>query len=107
MPKRVLQGVVVSDKMAKTVVVRVERRVAHPVFGKTIRTSKKYSAHDEENRFKEGDAVKIIESRPLSKTKKWQVIYEAPAEGKEKPKKAEKQSKPSGKPKSSARAKRK
>lgn len=76
MPKRVLQGVVVSDKAAKTVTVRVERRFKHPLFKKTIRRSKKYAAHDEQNRFKVGDAVQIIESRPMSKTKKWEVVYE-------------------------------
>jgi small subunit ribosomal protein S17 len=76
MPKRVLQGVVVSDKTDKTVVVRVDRRLTHPLYKKTIQRSKKYSAHDEENRFKEGDVVSIEESRPISKTKKWKVVYE-------------------------------
>lgn len=75
MPRRILQGVVVSDKAAKTVVVRVDRREAHPIYKKTIMRSKKYSAHDEENRFKVGDAVKIVESRPISKTKRWAVVY--------------------------------
>jgi small subunit ribosomal protein S17 len=75
MPKRVLQGVVVSDKADKTVVVRVERRYTHPIYKKTVRSSKKYSAHDEQNKFKIGDVVKIIESRPISKTKKWAVVY--------------------------------
>ena len=75
MPKRVLQGTVVSNKADKTVIVRVERRVSHPVYKKTIRMSKKFAAHDEENRFKEGDKVSIIESRPISKTKRWAVVY--------------------------------
>jgi small subunit ribosomal protein S17 len=76
MPRRVLQGEVVSDKNDKTVVVRVERRVMHPLYKKFIRRSKKYAAHDEENRFKVGDVVRIIESRPLSKTKRWQVLVD-------------------------------
>lgn len=76
MPKRVLQGVVVSDKMEKTVVVRVDRRVSHPIYKKTIERSKKYKAHDEKGQFKVGDAVSIIESAPISKTKRWQVVYE-------------------------------
>ncbi len=75
MPKRVLQGVVVSDKSAKTVIVRVERRVSHPVYKKTIRKSKKYAAHDEQGQFKIGDVVRIIESKPMSKTKRWAVVY--------------------------------
>lgn len=76
MPRKVLQGVVVSNKANKTVTVRVDRRVAHPKYGKIIRQSKKYSAHDEENRFKEGDKVRIVESRPFSKTKTWEVVYD-------------------------------
>lgn len=76
MPKRILQGVVVSDKMDKTVVVRVERRVMHPIYKKFIRRSKKYHAHDEANSFKAGDSVRIRECRPLSKTKNWEVIVE-------------------------------
>lgn len=76
MPKRILQGVVTSDKADKTVTVRVERRVMHPMYHKTVKRSKKYAAHDEENRFKEGDVVRIIESKPISKTKRWQVVYE-------------------------------
>jgi small subunit ribosomal protein S17 len=76
MPKRILQGVVVSDAMDKTVVVRVERRVMHPVYKKFIRRSKKYSAHDETNSCKVGDVVRIQECRPLSKTKSWTVIAE-------------------------------
>ena len=79
MPKRVLQGVVVSDKNDKTVVVRVERRFTHPVLKKTIRQSKKYHAHDEANAFKGkvGANVRIRECRPLSKTKSWEVLVEA------------------------------
>lgn len=76
MPKRILQGVVVSDKAEKTVTVRVERRYTHPIYKKTVRSSKKYAAHDEQNKFKVGDVVKIVESRPMSKTKKWAVVYE-------------------------------
>lgn len=76
MPKRVLQGVVVSDKMEKTVVVQVSRRMTHPIYKKTIERSKKYSAHDEQKKFKIGDKVSIIESAPISKTKKWKVVYE-------------------------------
>jgi small subunit ribosomal protein S17 len=74
MPKRVLQGVVVSDKNDKTVVVEVERRFTHPLLKKTVRRSKKYHAHDEENRFKVGDQVAIEEARPLSKNKCWVVL---------------------------------
>ncbi len=79
MPKRILQGVVVSDAMDKTVVVRVERRVMHPVYKKFIRRSKKYAAHDELNACKVGDFVRIEECRPISKSKTWRVITEAPA----------------------------
>jgi small subunit ribosomal protein S17 len=73
MPRRVLQGVVVSDKAQKTVVVRVEKNIMHPVFKKYIKRHAKYAAHDENSQFKVGDAVRIIESRPISKTKKWVV----------------------------------
>lgn len=76
MPRRVLQGVVVSDKADKTIVVRVDRRVMHPVYGKTVKRSKKYMAHDPENRFKVGDVVKIRECRPLSARKRWEVLVE-------------------------------
>jgi len=76
MPKRVLTGVVVSDKSEKTVIVRVERRVSHPIYKKTIRLSKKFAAHDEQKKFKIGDKVSIIESKPISKTKRWAVVYE-------------------------------
>lgn len=74
MPKRVLQGTVVSDVNEKTVVVRVERRFTHPVMKKTVRRSKKYHAHDEKNEFKLGDAVWIEERKPISKLKRWEVI---------------------------------
>ncbi|MBN8981630.1 MAG: 30S ribosomal protein S17 [Pseudomonadota bacterium] len=74
MPKRTLQGVVVSDKQDKTVVVRVDRRFTHPIYKKTIRRSKNYHAHDEKNEFKAGDTVRIEESKPLSKLKRWIVI---------------------------------
>ncbi len=74
MPKRVLQGVVVSDKTDKTVVVRVERRFTHPLLKKTVRRSKKYHAHDEQNVWKVGDTVWIEEHRPISKLKNWIVI---------------------------------
>ena len=76
MPKRILQGVVVSDVQDKTVVVRIERRVMHPVYKKYIMRSKKYAAHDEKGQFKIGDKVSIIESKPISKTKRWAVVYE-------------------------------
>ena len=74
MPKRVLQGVVVSDKADKTVVVRVERRFTHPLLKKTVRQSKKYHAHDEKNACKVGDQVRIEEHRPISKLKRWIVL---------------------------------
>ena len=74
MPKRLLQGIVVSDKADKTVVVNVERRFTHPILKKTVRRTKKYQAHDAENRFKIGDRVVIQESKPISKTKRWVVI---------------------------------
>jgi small subunit ribosomal protein S17 len=76
MPKRVLHGVVVSDKMDKTVTVLIERRVIHPVYKKFIRRSKKYAAHDENNAFKVGDKVSIRECRPRSKRKRWEVLTE-------------------------------
>jgi len=74
MPKRILQGVVVSDKNDKTVVVQVERRFTHPLFKKTVRRSKKYHAHDAENRFKIGDRVRIQECAPISRNKRWLVV---------------------------------
>ena len=76
MPKRVLEGVIVSDKMDKTIVVKVERRVQHPIYKKFIRRSKKYHAHDAENKFKVGDVVSIEESAPISKNKRWTVVTE-------------------------------
>ncbi|UTO28948.1 30S ribosomal protein S17 [Bartonella harrusi] len=74
MPKRILQGVVVSDKNDKTVVVKVERRYSHPLLKKTVRKSKKYKAHDEDNQFKIGDQIFIQESKPISKDKCWIVL---------------------------------
>ncbi len=78
MPKRVLQGVVVSDKQDKTVVVKVERRFTHPLLKKTVRRSKKFHAHDEANSARVGDTVFIEETRPISKLKRW-VVVEAKA----------------------------
>jgi small subunit ribosomal protein S17 len=74
-----MQGTVVSDKSDKTVIVRVERRVKHPLYGKFITRSKKFAAHDADNTFKEGDIVRIQECRPLSKRKTWEVIVAADA----------------------------
>jgi len=74
MPKRILIGTVVSDKTDKTVTVKVERKVKHPLYGKIIRRSKKYHAHDEANEYKPGETVRIEETRPISKTKTWKVI---------------------------------
>lgn len=74
MPKKILKGTVISDKMDKTVVVSVERVFQDPLYKKTIKTRKKYKAHDENNTCKVGDRVEIIESRPLSKTKRWKVL---------------------------------
>jgi small subunit ribosomal protein S17 len=74
MPKRVLTGTVVSDKGDKTVVVRVERKVKHPLYGKIIRRSKKYHAHDDANEYREGETVRIEETAPISKLKTWKVI---------------------------------
>ncbi|KTF68095.1 30S ribosomal protein S17 [Sphingomonas sp. HT-1] len=74
MPKRVLTGNVVSDKGDKTVVVLVERKVKHPLYGKIIRRSKKYHAHDEANEYKAGETVRIEETAPISKLKTWKVI---------------------------------
>jgi len=76
MPKRILQGVVVSDKGQKTIIVRVERRMMHPIYKKFIRRSKKFAAHDENNTSKIGDVVRIRECAPISKTKKWELIKE-------------------------------
>ncbi|OWK31621.1 30S ribosomal protein S17 [Sphingomonas dokdonensis] len=74
MPKRVLTGLIVSDKGDKTVVVNVERKVKHPLYGKIIRRSKKYHAHDEGNEYKQGETVRIEETAPISKLKTWKVV---------------------------------
>jgi len=79
MPRRVLQGTVVSDKNEKTVIVSVERRVMHPVYKKFIRRSKRFAAHDEANVCKVGDVVYIRECRPISKSKRWEVVTSADA----------------------------
>ncbi len=81
MPKRVLQGVVVSDKNDKTVIVRVDRSYAHPLLKKTVRKSKRYAAHDAENACKVGDQIRIQECRPISKSKKWVVLGEQGQKG--------------------------
>ena len=83
MPKRVLQGTVVSDKGDQTIIVNVERRFMHPLYKKYIRRSKRYAAHDPENRCHVGDIVRIEECRPISKTKRWHVLGadDAPASG--------------------------
>lgn len=77
MPKRIMQGVVVSDAMDKTIVVNVERRFRHTLYKKIIKRSKKYVAHDEANQCKVGDTVSIQECRPISKRKRWQVLSDA------------------------------
>lgn len=74
MPKRVLTGMIVSDKTDKTIVVKVERKVKHPLYGKIIRRSKKYHAHDEKNEFALGETVRIEETKPISKLKTWKVL---------------------------------
>jgi len=79
MPKRTLQGTVVSNKADKTVTVRVERRIMHPVYKKFITKSKKFAAHDSENRCKEGDSVRIRECAPISKSKAFEVVYDTTA----------------------------
>jgi len=79
MPKRVLQGVVVSDVQDKTVVVKVERRFTHPLLKRTVRRSKNFHAHDENNQCKVGDQVSIEETRPMSKLKRWVVVPETEA----------------------------
>ena len=81
MPKRILVGIVTSDKTNKTVTVKVERKVKHPLYGKIIRRSKKYHAHDEKNEFGVGDIVRIEETKPISKTKTWAVIDRVTAGG--------------------------
>ena len=79
MPKRILQGTVVSDKNDKTVVVEVERRYTHPLYKKVVRRSKKYHAHDETNAIKVGERVRIQETAPISKTKRWTVVQDTTA----------------------------
>jgi len=79
MPRRVLTGKVVSDKADKTVVVLVERRLMHPVYKKFIKRSKRYQAHDAANAFKVGDTVRIVETAPISKTKRWMVLADEAA----------------------------
>ena len=74
MPKKILTGIVVSDKPNKTVTVLIERKYQHPVLKKVVKVKKKYNAHDENNKFKNGDKVSIIESKPFSKNKKFQVM---------------------------------
>ena len=74
MPKKILTGVVVSDKPNKTVTVLIERKYSHPVLKKVVKVRKKYNAHDENNKYKTGDKVSIIESRPISKKKTWKVL---------------------------------
>ena len=76
MPRRVLQGLVVSDKQDKTIVVKVERKVSHPLYKKFIKRSKKYSAHDQNNFYKTGDFVRIRECSPISKRKTWEIVNE-------------------------------
>ncbi|MCC7304892.1 MAG: 30S ribosomal protein S17 [Alphaproteobacteria bacterium] len=80
MPRRILEGVVTSDKMDKTVTVLVERRTMHPVYKKFVRQSKKYAAHDEQNHYKVGDRVQIEECRPISKRKSWTVLVNGQAQ---------------------------
>ena len=79
MPKRILEGVVVSDKGDKTVVVKVDRTLLHPVLKKTVRLSKKYHAHDEANALKVGDLARIVECAPKSKLKRWEVVADSQA----------------------------
>ena len=74
MPKKILKGVVVSDKPNKTITVMVERKYSHPILKKVVKVRKKYNAHDENNKYKEGQKVTIIESKPFSKKKTWRVI---------------------------------
>ncbi|MFV0492348.1 MAG: 30S ribosomal protein S17 [Pseudorhodobacter sp.] len=79
MPKRILQGTVTSDTNDQTITVSVERRFKHPLLQKTVRKSKKYRAHDAENKFKVGDVVRIEECAPISKSKRWTVVVDATA----------------------------
>jgi small subunit ribosomal protein S17 len=103
MPRRVLEGVVVSDKMDKTVTVKVERRTMHPVYKKFLRQSSKYAAHDENNSFKAGDRVQIEECRPISKNKSWRVIT-TPAAGAGRPARVKEEVADTGKKKTAAKA---
>jgi small subunit ribosomal protein S17 len=80
MPKRILQGTVTSDKSEQTITVLVERRFRHPVLKKTVRKTKKYHAHDPKNEYKVGDAVRIVECAPISKSKRWTVLAAEAAE---------------------------
>lgn len=80
MPRRILKGSVVSDAADKTITVLVDRRIMHPVYGKFIRKTKKYSVHDPENKVKIGETVRIIERSPVSKTKKWEVLLKSSTE---------------------------
>lgn len=82
MPRRMFEGVVVSDVNDKTVIVRVENRIKHPVYKKYIMSTAKYAAHDPENKFKKGEVIKIIEGRPVSKSKCWHVVYQSDLESK-------------------------
>ena len=77
MPKRILSGTVISDRNDQTITVQVERRFTHPVMKKTVRSTKKYRAHDEHNAFKTGDTVRIQECAPRSKSKRWEVVIQA------------------------------
>lgn len=81
MPKRILAGKIISKKCDKTLTVLVERTFKHPLYGKTIRKTKKYHVHNPENKFEEGQVINIIESRPISKTKTW-IVFEEASEGK-------------------------
>lgn len=82
MPKRILQGTVVSNKSDKTIVVSIVRKYRHPIFKKFVTSRKKYAAHDPENNYKQGDIVSIIEHKPISKSKRWHVINDKKEEQK-------------------------
>ena len=99
MPKRVMMGTVVSDKADKTVVVLIERRVKHPLYGKIIKRSKKYHAHDEGNEYREGETVRIEETAPISRLKTWKVLgrvdtHATPETAEKKPARAKKAAAP-------------
>ncbi len=104
MPKRVLEGVVISDKTDKTIVVKVERTFLHPVLKKTVRRSKKYHAHDEANAYKEGERARIVECAPISRLKTWRAFPKAGAPAPEPKATAAKAKKPSAKVKPKAKA---